>query len=250
MSNKSRINKINGKYYDLGTGNTSFLQVAKDLKRLGIKNFYFMLEIYDYSLININPYAVDKNGRTTLTKDQITRVLTECARNPWYYLREICRIPSQGGSTVPYKANRGNIAQAYCILHGYDSWLCLPRQQGKTESAVALLAWAYKFGTTNSQFIFFHKDGDGSKSNLKRLSEQIRVLPEYMRGNSIVDDNGSIQKGKDNATAMANPINGNSIVTKSKATSYEAALSLARGLSAPLLYGDKRHHYFVFFAHH
>ena len=124
----NRINRINGKYYDLGTGNTSFLQVAKDLKRLGIKNFYFMLEICDYSLININPHAVDKDGHTTLSRDQISRVLTECARNPWYYLREICRIPTQGGSTVPYKANRGNIAQAYCILHGIDSWLCLPRR--------------------------------------------------------------------------------------------------------------------------
>nr|DAT36647.1 MAG TPA: large terminase [Caudoviricetes sp.]DAV26423.1 MAG TPA: large terminase [Caudoviricetes sp.] len=123
-----RIAKINDKFYDLGTGNKSFLQVASDLKRLGIKNWYFMLNIYDYSLINIDPHAVDKNGHTTLTRDQISRVLTECARNPWYYLREICRISTQGGSTVAYKANRGNIAQAYCILHGIDSWLCLPRR--------------------------------------------------------------------------------------------------------------------------
>lgn len=233
----NRINKINGKFYDLGTGNTSFLQVAKDLKRLGIKNFYFMLEICDYSLININPHAVDKDGHTTLSRDQISRVLTECARNPWYYLREICRIPTQGGSTVPYKANRGNIAQAYCILHGIDSWLCLPRQQGKTESAVALLTWAFKFGTTNSQFIFVNKDGDQAKANLKRLSEQVRVLPEYMRGNSVVDENGITQKGKDNATMMTNPINGNSIITKAKATSYEGGLSLARGMTAPLELG-------------
>ena len=123
-----RIAKINDKFYDLGTGNKSFLQVASDLKKLGIKNWYFMLNIYDYSLINIDPHAVDKNGHTTLTRDQISRVLTECARNPWYYLREICRISTQGGSTVAYKANRGNIAQAYCILHGIDSWLCLPRR--------------------------------------------------------------------------------------------------------------------------
>ena len=229
-----RIARINGKLYDIGTGNSSFLQVAHDLKRLGIKNYYFMLEIYDRSLVNINPHEVDKDGHTTLTKDQITRILTECARNPWYYLREICRISTQGGSTVAYKANRGNIAQAYCILHGIDSWLCLPRQQGKTESAIALLTWVYKFGTTNSQFIFVNKDGDQAKANLKRLTEQIRVLPEYMRGNAIVDENGTVQKGKDNATMISNPINGNSIITKAKATSYESALSLARGMTAPL----------------
>ena len=124
----SRIAKIGEKFYDLGTANKSFSQVAKDLKTLGRRNFYFMLEIYDYSLINIDPYACDKEGKTTLTKDQVSRVMIECARNPWYFLREIVRIPDQGGTYVRYRANRGNIAQAWCILHGLDSWLCLPRR--------------------------------------------------------------------------------------------------------------------------
>ena len=97
-----------------------------------------------------------------------------------------------------------------------------------------MLTWAYKFGTTNSQFIFVNKDGDQAKANLKRLGDQIRVLPEYMRGNAVVDENGSLQKGKDNATMISNPINGNSIITKAKATSYESGLSLARGMTAPI----------------
>nr|DAX65877.1 MAG TPA: large terminase [Caudoviricetes sp.] len=96
------------------------------------------------------------------------------------------------------------------------------------------MTWAYKFGTTNSQFIFVNKDGDQAKANLKRLGDQTRVLPEYMRGNAIVDENGSLQKGKDNATMITNPINGNSIITKAKATSYESGLSLARGMTAPI----------------
>ena len=48
-----RIVKIKGKYYDTKTPNKSFLKVATDLKKLGIKNYYFMLEIYDISLINV-----------------------------------------------------------------------------------------------------------------------------------------------------------------------------------------------------
>lgn len=127
---RNRIGRIGNKYYDMGTTNTSFLQVAKDLKRLGIKNCYFMLEIYDISLINVDPYAVDPaTGKTTLTKDQIARVINECVRNPWYYLREISRIPEQGGGGIPYKANRGNIAQAWCFLKHLDSWLSLPRRK-------------------------------------------------------------------------------------------------------------------------
>lgn len=128
-NNRQRIARVGDRLYDLGTNNKSFLQLALDYKKLGIKNWFFPLEIYDPSLVNIDPYAVDqKTGHTILTQDQIARVVNECIRNPWYYLREIARIPDQGGVAVPYAANRGNIAQAYCIIHGLDSWLCLPRR--------------------------------------------------------------------------------------------------------------------------
>lgn len=125
-----RIVRIGGRFYDLGTSNKSFLQVAKDLKKLGVKNCYFMLEIKDYTLVNVNPFSIDeKTGKPNLTKDQVSRILTECKVNPWYFLREIVRITESGSSSgVPYKANRGNIAQAWCTLHNLDSWLCLPRR--------------------------------------------------------------------------------------------------------------------------
>ena len=118
----NRIKRIKNRYYDTGTKNKSFLQVAKDLNKLGIKNYYFMLEIKDYTLVDVDPYSPN------LTQDQVYRIMTECTRNRWYYLREICRIPSPGGVGVSFKANRGNIAQTWCVLHGIDSWLCLPRR--------------------------------------------------------------------------------------------------------------------------
>lgn len=235
----SRIAKRGDKYYDLGTKNKSFLQVAKDLQTLGIKNCYFMLEIKDYSLISVDPFACDKDGNTTLSKDQISRIMLECSRNPWYFLREISRIPDQGGTSVPYKANRGNIAQAWCIWKGLDSWLCLPRQKGKTQSALAFQTWMYLFGTTNSTFIFINKDGDNAKLNLLRMQKQIDLLPEYMQCRSIVESDGHRTKGKQNATTVTNPINGNDIIIKPKATSYDSALSIARGLTAPILHFDE-----------
>lgn len=237
----SRIAKINGKYYDKKTNNKSFLKVATDLKKVGIKNYYFMLEIKDVSLVGIDPYAVDeKTGKTKLTKDQIKRIMIECSRNPWYYLREICRIPESGQKNgVPYRANRGNIAQTWCILHGYDSWLCLPRQQGKTISAIAIQAWAYSFGTSNSEFIFINKDGDNAKENLRRLKAQIDLLPEYLRFESYMDEDGKVTRAVKNATRMQHPITNNSIRVKPKATSYSAALNLARGLTAPILHFDE-----------
>lgn len=127
---KKRIICIKGRFYDTGTSNTSFLQVAMDLKTLGVKEWYFMLEIKDPSLINVDPFATKKDSdEPDLTKDQISRITIECVHNIWYYLREVVRIPSAGSPEgVQYIANRGNIAQTWCLLHGLDSWLCLPRQ--------------------------------------------------------------------------------------------------------------------------
>lgn len=234
-----RIIRVKNKLYDLGTGNKSFLQLAKDLKTLGVKNWYFPLEINDVSLTKVNPYAVDKEGRTTLSRDQIMRIMVELSKNPWYYLREISRIPDPGGTAVPYIANRGNIAQAWCFIHGYDSWLCLTRQKGKTQSALAIENWSYNFGTTQSQFIFINKDGENAKTNLRRMTDQNKLLPEYLRFERYVDKDNKITKARNNATTISHPVNGNSVITKPKATSYDSALSLARGLTAPILHFDE-----------
>lgn len=236
----ARVIRLNGKFYDTGTSNRSFLQVAKDLCDLKIKNWYFLLEIRDYSLVKVDPYSLDeKTNHPNLTKDEIARIMLECKLNPWYYLREISRIPEQGGTSIPYKANRGNIAQAWCILHGLDSWLCLPRQQGKTQSALAIENWIYSFGTTNSQFIFINKDGPNAKQNLTRMVDQIDCLPEYLRFESYTEEDGTTTKSRRNATLIKHPITNNEVIIKSKATSYEMALSLARGLTAPILHFDE-----------
>ena len=226
--------------YDFETPNLSWRQLAKDLKTLGVKEWYFMLEIFDPEVLNINPYSVDSEGKCNLTKDQISRVLTECRRNPWYYLREVARIPSPGNPNgIPYKANRGNIAQAWCILHGIDSWLCLPRQQGKTQSALALFTWAYSFGTTNTTMIFVNKQQPDAKENLARIKEQIDFLPEYMRFESIMDEDGKIVKAINNATQMKHPVTLNNIHIKAGSSTVPAATSLARGLTSPIIHYDE-----------
>jgi hypothetical protein len=237
----SRLKRIGNKIYDIGTANTSFLQLAKDLRTLGVKKWYFLLELNDPTLINVNPHAVDSNGNTTLTRDQIARVITECRRNLWYYLREVCRIPDPGNPKgVMYKANRGNIAQAFCILHGIDSWLCLPRQQGKTQSALAAFAWGYSFGTTTSDFIFVNKQQPDAKENLGRIKTQIDLLPEYMRFESYYDDEtGKAVKAVNNATQMKQPVTKNTIKIRAGAGSRPKAVSLARGLTAPIIHYDE-----------
>lgn len=231
---QTRIHRIHGKFYDFGTKNQSFLQVAKDLKIVGVKNFYFMLELKDPSVAYLDPYS------PLLTNDAIARIVFECRKNMWYYIREIARIPEQGGTSVQYLANRGNIAQAWCFLNGIDSYLNLPRQRGKTQSAICEIGWGYNYGTTNSQTIFVNKSGDDAKTNLGRLKDQLELLPKYMQFEAVYnEDDGKTTKQIKNATKMRHPITKNEIITKAKATSQESALNIARGLTAPIQHFDE-----------
>lgn len=229
----SRIKRINGKYYDFGTPNRSFKRVAVELNKLGIKNCYFMLEVKDPRVTLIDPYAPN------ITTEQITICMTEICRNPWYYLREIARIPEAGGTAMPYQAHRGNIAQAWCAINGYDSDLDIPRQTGKTQSAIALSAWAYLAGTSNTNLVFFNKDQGASKTNLDRLKSQLDILPVWMRTRAVYNEEGRLIKEKNNALTLYNPVTGNGVVIKGHASSIDKAMNIARGESSALLYFDE-----------
>lgn len=209
--------------YHIDTKNISFLQTARDLKILGIKNNMFFLRLYDEGLRHIDPHA------PYLPDDIVVRIINECIRNPWYYLREIARIPEQGGSGIPYQLNRANLAATWCFLNGIDHYLVIPRQIGKTQSTLAILCWAFILGTTNSEFMFINIKQENANLNLKRLKEQRDLLPSYLQFRIVIGEDGRVEKSRDNVTMLENKSNGNSIVTKPSATSKEKAENIGRG---------------------
>ena len=229
-----------GKFiYDTETKNISFLQVAQDLRRLGIKNNMFFLKLYDKTLQGIDPH-----GPVAVLSDEIVfRMVTECQRNVWYYLREVARIPDQSNSKgVPYKLNRANLAATWCFVNNIDHYLTIPRQTGKTQSIIANLTWAYLFGTTNSAFAFFATSQELASDNLDRLKSQRALLPPFlqMREQCVID---AVLNTKDvevdNLRKIYNPLSKNTIVTKSSAKSTESATKLGRGNTLPITYMDE-----------
>ena len=156
------------------SGNHSFLKMFKFLKDNGIKNNKFFLKLYDSSLSKIDPH-----GRN-LTPEIKNKIVAECVKNPWYYLREVVRIPGPGGASK-FELHRGNLAVIWAILNNFNPILLLPRQRGKTMSVAATLSWIYDFGTTNSQMLFSNKSLSDASNNLKRLKD-IRLLhPKYLQ---------------------------------------------------------------------
>ena len=219
---------------DVKAKNISFIQTAVDLRKLGIKKYKFFLILYDPSLRGVDPYSPD------LTKDQMIRIINECIINPWYYLREVARIPDQGNAAgIPYQLNRGNLAATWCFINSIDNYYVVPRQIGKTQSSLAIILWAFLFGTTNSEFMFANMQNERAIENLDRLKQQRDLLPPYLQFKIAYDDTGKGIKPTDNVKSLKNANNKNSIVTKPSARSVETAERIGRGSTQPIQYFDE-----------
>ena len=161
----SPIKNATTRTYDWTTKNKSFISLFKDLKALGIKNNKFFLTIFDRELIGIDPYD------PILPLDMKLKIILECKRNPWYWLREVCRIPMDGkpiaiGGGSQFLIDRNSCASWYLFLNCIDHYVSKPRQCGKTQNAIAEIDWAFHFGSMSSNFTFANKDGANNKMNL------------------------------------------------------------------------------------
>lgn len=225
-------------FYDWKTKNQSFIDLYNDLHKLGIKNNKFFLVLRDPSLQGVDPYS------PVLPKDMQIKIFIECLINPWYWLREILRIPVDGmpievGGGTQYQIDRANVASWYCFLNGFDHMVNKPRQRGKTQDCLAQFNYAYHFANMASTALFFNKDQDQANINLYRLKCQRDMMPSYLQMRMVMTDNGKFDKGIDNTKSIRNPVNNNIIMTMGKATSKESAMKLGRGATAALQLFDE-----------
>ena len=158
-------------YYQMSTTNKSFLEIHQYLKDNGIKHNKFMLALLDPDLARIDPHDPSLNR---LMKQ---KVLRECIYNPWYFFREVIRIPDSGVATgVKFELSRGNLALLFCVMMNMNIFLELPRQCGKTISTLCWYLYLFNFGSANSEMSFLNKKLDDSKLNLQRIRLWIKHL--------------------------------------------------------------------------
>ena len=228
-------------YYQMTTTNSSFLDIHYFLKQTGVKNNKFMMVLLDPDLAGIDPH--DKRLNVVMQQ----KVLRECLNNYWYFLREVVRIPDAGGTGggAKYKLSRGNLALNFCMSLNLNIFLELPRQQGKTMSALCRYLYLFNFGTTHSEIAFLNKRLEESKLNLQRLKELREGLPSYLRMDHLTSPDGKIIKATNTVQSLSHLTNGNRIKAVASANSKVAAASLLRGKTIPLLYWDE----FAFMPH-
>lgn len=223
-------------YIHKETTNQSFIDMHYYLKYQGRTNHSFFLVLYDRGLAGVDPRD------PSLPLEIKLRVMRECSVNYWYFLREVVRIPDEGGATgsgARYKLHRGNLAMNFLFVLNYNQFVELPRQFGKTVAAECRYLWCYQFGTTNSEIMFLHKDHGGSKKNLRGLKNIRDSLPEYLQMTSATGVDGKKLKVPNTVETIQHPINRNRIITFASARSEAYADNLGRGCTQPLQYYDE-----------
>lgn len=211
---------------DYQTTNKSFLRLVSLYREMGLKNCLFPLVLLQPALRGVDPY--DPN----LTDEQKVMIGIECRYNFWYFLREVVRIPAQGGSEpIKYKANRGNIALSWVFMNNIDSALIQPRQTGKSVSTDCIMVWVLYIGAINTNINMITKDHTLRTKNVERLKKIRDQLPSYLLSVS--------KRDSDNQTDLTYKSLDNMYITGVGQTSESAANNLGRGLTSPISHIDE-----------
>lgn len=160
---------------DTQTKNTSCFRMYKILNEMGIKNNKFFFFLSQPELQKYDPHHL-----TDPSIELRQRIAYECKVNPWYYLREVIRVPATGGDPIHYQFSRANLALNWCFLNSIDVFLTIPRQKGKTIGVICILSWETFIGAKHITIGIFAKDDSLRSENIKRYKEIRNALPEYL----------------------------------------------------------------------
>lgn len=211
---------------DYDTTNESFKRLVYLYKEMGIDNCEFPLALYQPELVGVDPYAED------LSEELKFKISIEARYNPWYFFREIARIPPNSGTEpIRFKATRGNIALYWSFFNHIDFGLVQPRQTGKSVSTDVLNIGVLDVWADNTTINLITKDAPLRTANVERLKEMRDLLPDYIYYPNRLD--------ADNNELITNVAKGNRYKTAVGRNDRLAADKLGRGLTVPILHFDE-----------
>lgn len=211
---------------DYKTTNKSFIRYSELLRRRGIKNYAWPLQLLQPELQGVDPYADNLPDYVKLM------IREECVYNPIYFFREIMRVPPIAGiDPVPFIANRGNMSLYWAFYNHIDYLLIQIRQTGKSVGADGLNAHNMFFGLKNGRILLITKDDTLRRENIIRLRNIRGYLPKWL----VLDD----PNDANNQSTLTYNTEGNIFRTAVGQNSEDAALNTGRGASVAILQSDE-----------
>lgn len=201
------------------TKNISFLRMHYILKEMGITNNVFFLQLFDETLVDVDPFDEEH-----LTDEQKIRIHIEISKNPWYYFREIVRIPA---TDIParFELTRATLAITWSLLNDLHSYIVIPRQCYKSYTVAIFYSWLIYWGSKNFSSVFFGNNDTLVTQNLARVKDIRETLPKYLnlKTNSDTDNTRTLIYKTENFK--------NTIVIRAPGINEEAANNVGRGAS-------------------
>lgn len=211
---------------DYNTSNETFLDFAELLDRMGISNSLWPLQLFQPELSGVDVYSDDLDHTTK------AMIALEAEYNPYYYLREIARIPPISGiDPVPFIANRANMSLTWTYMNHIEYMLIQIRQTGKSVSMDCISTWLQLFAMRNSRQLLITKDDSLRRENIIRLRNMRGFLPKWL----VVEDRTDAA----NQSLVTYNTRGNIYRTAVGQNSEDAALNVGRGASVANLHDDE-----------
>lgn len=130
----------------------------------------------------------------------------------------------------------------WCFERHQDNCICEPRQTYKTTGTIGgPIQWAFQL-SSNLHMHFFGKETDNTKRNLSHLKNNIELLPQWLRFDKYVGEDGKIKKARRATEILENNVLHNQLEIHPKPTSLSHAQGLGRGGSGAILYFDEIEH--------
>ena len=211
----------------LSTKNTSWVRMAQVYESMGVSNHMFLLALINPLLEHIDPHS------PFLTEDEKDMVIAECKINPWYYFREVARIPGQAGAdAIPLEANRGNIAMWWCFFNHVTITLIQPRQTGKSYTTYELDVYLLTVMCTGANMNLLTKDEKLRKDAVDIIKRIFDCLPPYI-------DLRNPRKDANNTEEITVNLLENKFRTFVPRASEKDANNVGRGFGSPINHIDE-----------
>lgn len=211
---------------DTQTKNKSWLHLSRLYKKMGVRNHAFPLVLINPTLQGVDPHS------PLLTEDQMLAIAYESKINPWYFFREVARVPSLSGNSDTYlEANRGNIFLWWSFFNHVFTILIQVRQTGKSLSTDTLMVYLMQILCTNTKINLMTKDDRLRRENVGRLKDIIGGLPGYL--------NQTTRDDTDNGEEITVKRLRNTFKTHLPQANKQRALNAGRGLSTAIMAIDE-----------
>jgi len=211
---------------DTQTKNKSFLRMALLYKQRGIKNHAFMLALHDPVLQGVDPHSEELDEITIL------RIVRECKTNPWYYFREVLRMPQTGSEYgVSFKANRYNLAIIWLYFNHVATFGITIRQIGKSMTAIGIYSGLLSLWTKSDVISLITKDNGLRVKTVEQLKDVIDLLPYYLQLRTRTDAY--------NTEAISIGALKNKFVSNVAQSSIAGALKIGRGSTTATSWVDE-----------